>query len=85
MSTIRLPKAVWAQAWRAMIEVAPVRLIVDDPVSEELKVTRSRCAFDVRNDLPHPRRSITVTRAGRTAFGAVPPAAFTLALVGGPP
>jgi hypothetical protein len=36
MLTIRLPKADWAKAWRAMIEVAPVRLIGDDPVYEVL-------------------------------------------------
>jgi hypothetical protein len=36
MLTIRLPKAKWAEAWRAMIEVAPVRLIRDDPVYEVL-------------------------------------------------
>jgi len=34
--TIRLPKAEWAKAWRAMIEVAPVRLVADDPVYEVL-------------------------------------------------
>lgn len=36
MLTIRLPKSEWAKAWRAMIEVAPVRLIQDDPVYEVL-------------------------------------------------
>ena len=36
MLTIRLPRAEWAKAWRAMIEVAPVRLIRDDPVYEVL-------------------------------------------------
>ena len=36
MLTIRLPKSEWAKAWRAMIEVAPVRLIADDPVYEVL-------------------------------------------------
>jgi len=36
MLTIRLPKADWAKAWRAMIEVAPVRLVADDPVYEVL-------------------------------------------------
>ena len=34
--TIRLPKSEWAAAWRAMIEVAPVRLIGDDPIYEVL-------------------------------------------------
>jgi hypothetical protein len=36
MLTIRLTKAEWPKAWRAMIEVAPVRLIRDDPVYEVL-------------------------------------------------
>jgi hypothetical protein len=36
MLTIRLPKAEWGKAWRAMIEVAPVRLIADDPLYEVL-------------------------------------------------
>jgi hypothetical protein len=34
--TIRLTKADWAKAWRAMIEVAPVRLIAGDPIYEVL-------------------------------------------------
>jgi hypothetical protein len=38
MLTIRLPKTEWAKAWRAMIEVAPVRLIKDDPIYEVLPV-----------------------------------------------
>ena len=36
MLTIRLPKAEWAKAWRAMIELAPVRLIGDEPLYEVL-------------------------------------------------
>ena len=36
MLTIRLSKAEWAKAWRAMIEVAPVRLIANDPLYEVL-------------------------------------------------
>ena len=36
MLTIRLPKAEWAKAWRALIEVAPVRLVADDPLYEVL-------------------------------------------------
>ncbi len=36
MATIRLSKAEWGKSWRAMIEVAPVRLIADDPVYEVL-------------------------------------------------
>ena len=36
MITIRLPKLHWGKAWRAMIEVAPVRLIAGDPICEVL-------------------------------------------------
>jgi hypothetical protein len=36
MTTIRLPKDDWAKAWRAMIEIAPVRLVADDPIYEVL-------------------------------------------------
>jgi len=38
MLTIRLPKTEWGKAWRAMIEVAPVRLVADDPIYEILPV-----------------------------------------------
>ena len=34
MLTIRLPKSEWDKAWHAMIEIAPVRLIADDPIYE---------------------------------------------------
>jgi hypothetical protein len=34
--TIRLSKSDWGKAWRAMIELAPVRLIADDPIYEVL-------------------------------------------------
>jgi hypothetical protein len=34
MTAIRIPKAQRAQAWRAMIEVAPVRLVSSAPVYE---------------------------------------------------
>lgn len=36
MLLIRLAKTDWAKAWRALIDVAPVRLIADDPVYEVL-------------------------------------------------
>jgi hypothetical protein len=36
MLTIRLPKNDWAKAWRLMIEIAPVRLVADDPQYEVL-------------------------------------------------
>jgi len=38
MITIRLSKKEWAKAWRAMIEVGPVRLIAADPVYEVMPV-----------------------------------------------
>jgi hypothetical protein len=34
MIAVRIPKRQWGKAWRAMIEVAPVRLIADDPIYE---------------------------------------------------
>jgi hypothetical protein len=36
MIRIRLPKTEWGKAWRAMIQVAPVRLVTDEPVYEVL-------------------------------------------------
>lgn len=36
MLMIRLPKAERAKAWRAMIEIGPVRLIAHDPIYEVL-------------------------------------------------
>jgi hypothetical protein len=36
MITVRLPKTEWAKAWRAMIEIAPVRLVASDPIYEVL-------------------------------------------------
>lgn len=38
MLTIRLSKAGWGKAWRAIIEVAPVRLIGNDPLYDVLPV-----------------------------------------------
>ena len=34
MIAIRLPKGQRAKAWRAMIEIAPVRLVAKDPIYE---------------------------------------------------
>ena len=36
MIAIRIPKQQWGKAWRAMIELAPVRLVADDPIYEVL-------------------------------------------------
>jgi len=60
MLTIRLPKSEWGKAWRAMIEIAPVRLIADDPVYEvqpahlELLIARG---FTYEVVPVHPRRA----------------------------
>jgi hypothetical protein len=47
MITIRLPKAQWGKAWRAMIEVGPVRMIAHDPIYEvlpaHLELLNARC------------------------------------------
>lgn len=44
MIAIRIPKPHWGKAWRAMIEVAPVRLIADDPIYEVLPAHLERLA-----------------------------------------
>ena len=36
MLMVRLPKSERARAWRAMIEVGPIRLVAADPVYEVL-------------------------------------------------
>jgi len=36
MIVVRIPKAQRAKAWRAMIEVAPIRLVSKEPVYEVL-------------------------------------------------
>ena len=36
MIAVRIPKAQRAKAWRAMIEIAPIRLISKEPVYEVL-------------------------------------------------
>ncbi len=36
MIAVRIPKAQWGKAWRAMIELAPVRLVAQDPIYEVL-------------------------------------------------
>jgi hypothetical protein len=36
MIQVRLSKTEWGKAWRAMIDVAPVRLVASDPVYEVL-------------------------------------------------
>ncbi len=36
MLAVRIPKRHWGKAWRAMIEIAPVRLVAPDPIYEVL-------------------------------------------------
>lgn len=36
MIAIRLRRQQWGKAWRAMIEIAPVRLVASDPIYEVL-------------------------------------------------
>jgi hypothetical protein len=66
MLTIRLTKAEWAKAWRAMIEVAPVRLIRDDPVYEVLPahlelLTARGFSYEI---VPVPPRRVEKRRHG---------------------
>ena len=60
MLTIRLPKSEWAKAWRAMIEIAPVRLVANDPIYEvlpaHLEVLTAR-GFTYEIVAMRPRRS----------------------------
>lgn len=60
MVTIRLAKSDWGKAWRAMIEVAPVRLIQDDPLYEvlpaHLEVLAARgISYEVVTSRPRPK------------------------------
>jgi hypothetical protein len=57
MLMIRLSKTDWAKAWRAMIAVAPVRLIRSDPVYEVLPahlevLTARGFTYEVLPELP---------------------------------
>ena len=59
MIAIRIPRAQRARAWRAMIEVAPIRLVSKDPVYEvcpaHLEVlTARRIAYEVVKQAPAP-------------------------------
>lgn len=36
MIVIRIPRKQWGKAWRAMIEIGPVRMIAMDPLVEVL-------------------------------------------------
>jgi hypothetical protein len=66
MLAIRLRKKDRAEAWRAMVEVAPVRLVRDDPVYEvesaHLDVLARR-GFSY--EIVPPRRHITLRFSNR--------------------
>jgi hypothetical protein len=61
MLTVRLSKADWPKAWRAMIEIGPVRLIADDPLYEVLPahlelLTSRGFTYDVVPSRPRRRQ-----------------------------
>lgn len=56
MIAIRIPKNQWGKAWRAMISVAPVRLVANDPIYEVLPahldlLTAQGIVFEVVRDV----------------------------------
>jgi hypothetical protein len=55
MIKIRLPKAEWGKAWRAMIEIGPVTLIADDPIYVVLPAHLE--LWTVAKNLQHGRRT----------------------------
>ena len=63
MIKIRLPKSERGKAWRAMIEIGPIRLIAADPIYEvlpahvELLIARG-IHFEIipKRNSPQPRR-----------------------------
>ena len=64
MIIIRLKKKDWAKAWRAMIEIAPVRLVRDDPLYEvqPAHLTKQGFSYEVvpaRKRQPEKRRNGT--------------------------
>jgi hypothetical protein len=71
MTKIRLKKTEWGKAWRAMVEIAPVRLVRDDPVYEvepahlEL-LTRLGFSYEIL-----PDRKRTIKRATQKVIQSV--------------
>ena len=66
MIAIRLPKAQRGKAWRAMIAIAPVRLVAKDPIYEvwpaHLDLLNAR-GFTYEVVVPHPGRQENPRRA----------------------
>ena len=61
MIAIRIPKQQWGKAWRAMIEIAPVRLVSDDPIYEvdpaHLELLDARgFSYEVINPRDYPKQ-----------------------------
>jgi len=60
MIAIRILKQQWGKAWRAMIEVAPVRLVASDSIYEvlpaHLEILNAR-GIDYEVVQPRPARS----------------------------
>jgi len=70
MLAVRIPKRQWGKAWRAMIEIAPVRLVAPDPVYEVLPqhldlLTAQGFSFEVVK--PEPARATTSKTSPRRA------------------
>jgi hypothetical protein len=62
MPVIRIPKQQWGKAWRAMIEIAPVRLVAADPVYEVVPehidmLTAQGVAYEVVQPRPIRKQS----------------------------
>jgi hypothetical protein len=66
MIAIRLPRGQWGKAWRAMIEIAPVRLVANDPIYEvlpaHLELLNAR-GFTYEVVVPRPSRQENRRRA----------------------
>ncbi len=61
MPAVRIPKQQWGKAWRAMIEIAPVRLVAADPVYEVLPehielLAAQGVAYELVKPQPIPRQ-----------------------------
>ena len=66
MITIRLSKPQWGKAWRAMIDIGPVRLVSNDPIYEVLPahlelLDATGISYEVI--VPQPRRQEKRRRA----------------------
>jgi hypothetical protein len=60
MIAIRLSKSQWGKAWRAMIEIGPVRLVSPEPIYEvlpaHLQLLNSRgFSYEVVNERQAPK------------------------------